>query len=150
MEVTMMPNDEIQTSDVKEIYMQYLQEANRLRKEYLRLYKPYMWISFVLLFIGAASCSAGLFVPSSLGTNGVKVTSWLYWLGLITGTVIVLAGNYISRKSLNELVQRVAASKRGFADFFKLYLNRRYWPEEMVTGEKYSQFLSIIGKSESS
>jgi hypothetical protein len=144
----MMPNQAIESTDVGQVYVQYLEEAGRLRKEYLRLYKPYMWVSFALLFISVASCSAGLFAQSSLGINGVKITSWMYWLGLITGTVIVLVGNYISRKSLNEQVQKVAASKRGFADFFKLYLTRRYWPDQMVTGEKYSRFLSIIGEKE--
>jgi len=146
----MLPNDAIQTTDGKQVYMQYLEEARQLRKEYLRVYRPYMWIGLVFLVLSGASCYAGLFAPTSLGATGVKITSWLYWLGLIAATVIILIGNSNAKKIVKEEVDKVTLTKRGFADFFKLYLNRRYWPDELVTGEKYSQFLSIIGRSETS
>ena len=146
----MMPNDAVQNTDVKQIYMQYLEESKRLRKDYMRVYRPYMWIAMVLLVLSGASCYAGLFAPTSLGSAGVKITSWLYWLGLIAAMVIILIGNSNSKKRVNEEVEKITLTKRGFAEFFKLYLNRRYWPDEMVTGEKYSQFLSIIGRSETS
>ena len=144
----MEPNQAIESADAQQVYLQYLEEAKRLRKEYLRFYKPYMWIALVLLVLSGASCYAGLFAPSSLGAMGVKITSWLYWLGMITATVIILIGSSNSKKKVYEEVQKVAITKRGFSEFFKLYVNRRYWPDQMVTGEKYSQFLSIIGRNE--
>jgi hypothetical protein len=144
----MIPNQAIESTDVGQVYMQYLEEARRLRKEYVRIYKPYMWVTLILLILSGASCSAFLFIPTSLGYTGVKITSWLYWLGLIAATVIVLIGNSNSKKRINEQAEKIAISKRGFSDFFKLYLTRRYWPDQMVTGEKYSHFLSIIGRNE--
>jgi hypothetical protein len=133
------PGQEIENS-----YMDYLQEATRIFKEQQRIVLPYIVVALVLFLISGASCFAGLFAVISS-----RAGSWLFWLGLIIAPVVSVVGANKAKKHAGEEASKAARSKPGFEEFFKLFYSRRWWPKQMVTGQKYEQFLTIIGRKES-
>ena len=144
-----MSNETSANQETENIYMDYLQESVRVFKIQQRTAIQYMAVALVVFVISGASCYAGLFAPSSLGYTGVRIASWAFWLGLIVATAIVVVGATKAKKQAYEEAAKITQSKPGFDEFFKLHYTRRWWSKQMVTGKKYEQFLSIIGRKES-
>lgn len=131
--------------EVEKVYMDYLQESQRIFKEQQRKYVvPYMMAGLVLFLVSGASCLAGLFAVIS-----PRAGSWLFWIFLIVAPIVAVVGGNKAKQYSNEEASKVAKTKSGFDGFFKLYYSRRWWPKQMVTGEKYDKFLEIIGRKES-
>lgn len=130
--------------EVEKVYMDYLQESQRIFKEQQRVYVPYMIVALVLFLVSGASCFAGLSATISPRTG-----SWLFWIGLIVATIIGVIGANKAKAYANDEASKSATNKSGFDEFFKLYYYRRWWPKQMVTGQKYNKFVEIIGKKES-
>ncbi len=129
--------------EIEKIYMDYLQESKRIFKEYQRAYLPYAVAALVVLLVSGASC---LSASSSLGPSGARTA---FWLGLIIAGVVFVVGANKAKKHASEEASKTAKSKPGFEEFFRLHLLYHRWPKQMVTGKKYEQFLSIIGRKES-
>ena len=127
--------------EIERIYMDYLQDSLRIFKAQQRIYVPYMLVALVLIFVGVASCYAGWTLVISPRTG-----AWLYWIGLILGVIVGVFGGLKARRYARAEAEQVARTKAGFDEFFKLYYRHRWWPKQMVSGEKYNRFLEIIGR----
>ena len=54
-----------------------------------------------------------------------------------------------AQRSTRKEADKIALSKPGFQEFYKLFCKGDYWPYNMVTGKKYDEFLSILGRKNS-
>lgn len=124
--------------EIEKTYMEYLRKANEVFKIQQKVYLPYAISGLLLLGIGG---SAFFWAPPQ---NAL----WMFLTGLVAGIVDTTVGTVTARKKVLAEAGAVETALKlpGFNEFFKLFINRRWWPNQMVTGEKYQQFLSIIGK----
>jgi hypothetical protein len=119
--------------DLKTIYNDYLNEATRVKKERNRRFSLYRLAMFIGIIMMLASVLGG--VPPT--------TFW--WGVIVAGIAFVVALVMANRYAVKE-VAKTAQSKPGFTEFNKLFSKPNYWPNELVTGEKYNQFLSLLGR----
>ena len=124
--------------DLDAIYDSYWSDAASLQADRMRLSRPYR------LSGGALALVFGVFpmIAALLG----RMHPGAFWAGafaalVIMGITLVLANN-AGKKGLGPAAQ----SRPGFAEFYKLFQRRNYWPYKMVTGEKLDKFLTIIGR----
>lgn len=124
--------------ELENIYMDYLQEAKSLQKESVKPVLPYLILGGIFLCGGF----------SAILWAGYRTMVTLIFWGIVLSLIIEVVGILIQAKWLKEESARIAQTKPGFVDFFKLYRQRR-WPKQMVTGKHYEKFLAIIGRKES-
>jgi hypothetical protein len=122
--------------EVENRYMDYLEEANRVFKKHRAAYLPFMIVGLLFICIGV----------TSFLWAGYRAAAWLFWLGLLAGMLTGVVGMVVAAKRAYAEADEVAEEKPGFDEFFKLHYRRRYWPKQIVPGEKYERFLSIIGR----
>jgi hypothetical protein len=126
-----LPDESIET-----IYDEYYGEADRLKKERMRLNGRYrLWGLIGILVMGLALL--GKLPPSS------------FWVGALLTIIIVIVASAFANSRAQKEVEQAAQSRSGFVEFCKLYSNGKYWPYQMIAGEKYDKFLSIIGRKSS-
>jgi hypothetical protein len=114
------------------LYSDYLKEAERVKKERIRVYNQYRLGIFAGLII---------MIGALLG-----LPPYAFWVGLIITVGGFFVAYVMADKHAAKEADRSAQSRPGFIEFYKLYFNRRWWPDELATGEKYDKFLSILGR----
>ena len=119
--------------ELKTIYTDYLVEAERVKKERIRVYNQYRLGMFLGLIIMIAALLGGL-------------PPYAFWVGSVITVIAFVVAHVMADNHAKKEADKTAQSRPGFAEFYKLYFNRRWWPAEMVTGEKYDTFLSILGR----
>ena len=73
--------------DIENVYMDYLQESQRIFKEQQRKnVVPYLVVALVLFLVSGASFFAGFF-----GMISSRAGSWLYWVGLVIAKIVGVA-----------------------------------------------------------
>jgi hypothetical protein len=124
--------------DLETIYDSYCSDAASLQADRLRVSRPYRLgggaLAFVLGVIPMIASMLGKLPPGAFWAGAIVAV-------LIMGITLVLASNAEKR-----VIAEAAQSRPGFAQFYKLFLRRNYWPYKMVTGEKLDKFLAIIGR----
>ncbi|MBM3181147.1 MAG: hypothetical protein FJZ86_12430 [Chloroflexi bacterium] len=125
--------------EIEKTYMEYLGKANEVFKIQQKVYLPYAVSGLLLFGIGG----------SAFFWASPQNALWMFSAGLVTGIVDTTVGTLTARKKVLAEANAVETSLKlpGFSEFFKLFYHRRWWPNQMVTGEKYQQFLSIIGRN---
>lgn len=115
------------------IYNDYLEEVERIKKERNRAFNQYRLGAFIgpLIMIAAV---LGYLPP------------YAFWGGLIISLILLGVAYVMANNHAEKEVNKTAQSRPGFTEFYKLSSNRKYWPYEIVAGEKYDKFLSIIGR----
>ena len=141
-----MNNEYSQVEKNEKIYFDYLEEANKVRKEYWRAYRPFMIPAILAWLLAIAQFFIGMTASRMISYRVVNIAShsYLFWLGLLVALILGVIGTLYATKRANEEARRIAGSKVGFEEFYKLHSTRRWWPKKMVTGEKYDKFVSII------
>ena len=119
---------------IEEVYMDYLQTANTVRKEVMGQVRPYFIVAGVFLCGGA----------SSIFWAGIETMANLIFWGIALGLIIEFVGMFYQNKWLREEAARIARTKPGFDKFIRI----SGWPKKMVTGKKYEKFLEIASLSE--
>lgn len=144
-----MNNEYSQVEKNEKIYFDYLEEANKVRKEYWRAYRPFMIPALLAWLLAIAQFFIGMTAPRIINYRGVYTAShsYIFWLGLLIALILGVIGTLHAKKRANEEARRKASLKVGFEEFYKLHFTRRWWPKKMVTGEKYDKFLSIINQN---
>ena len=124
--------------DLETIYDSYWDECAYISTDLMRAYRPYGLGGGVLaLVFGAFPMIAAL-----LG----KMPPGAFWGGAILAVIIIGIAIALGVNAQKKVIERVAQSKPGFAEFYKLYRRGNYWPSSMVTGEKLDKFLTITGR----
>lgn len=128
-------------------YFEYLAEANRVSKAYMRTYRTFMWIGVAGMLI-----SAVLMFTTNFTSAGVTPGSLLILFGLMASYGIILLGSVKAQKKVSEELQKTKPALTGFAEFYKPFARKnkvtRYWPSQMVSGNKLQRFLSIANLHE--
>lgn len=121
--------------EVEQIYSDYVQAAKDLGKGSLRVVAPY-------LILGAIFLCGGL---SSIFWAGYRTMGNLMFWGVVLSLGIEVVGIIIQGRWLKQEVARITRQKPGFDEFYKMY-RKRGWLMGSLTGSKYEQFLTIIGR----
>jgi len=114
------------------IYDEYREEAERIIHTHL----PFPNIYTVGVIIGSILMLGALFLRWGTYTLCGGGFIWIISLGL--------SFFMVNRRAKKE-AGKIAQTKPGFSEFYKLS-QRRYWPYQIVPGEKYERFLTIIGR----
>ena len=125
------PVDEI----IDAIYDDYLEEAQQVKTKANTLpwFNPYR----AAAVIGAILMLGGFF----LGWGAYFLCGGMFMIVVSVALVFITA----NPRAIKE-AEIIAQSKPGFSEFYRLYSKGKYWPYQIIPGEKYDQFLSIIGK----
>jgi hypothetical protein len=78
-----------------------------------------------------------------------KLAPSAFWWGLLIAVIVFVAALVMANRHTEKEVEKTSQSKPGFSEFYKLYLQKDYWPEKMADGEKSDKFLSILGRKAS-
>jgi hypothetical protein len=121
--------------NIETIYDEYLEEAEQVKIRARTLPFPNIYtlgaIIGSILMLGALFFNGGFYI--------------LFGGAFITFISIGLV--YISFNPRGKMeADKSAKSRPGFTEFYQLYSKGKYWPYQIVTGEKYDKFLSIIGR----
>lgn len=132
---------------IDEIYFDYLNRAKEITTGMRRflLRSPYFLISVVLLLFNFWGLCYGLIGTSAYENRNFAAFAAWFWVLAIPLTLI---GSAKAQNWVKDEVFKVSESKKGFSKFFDLHYRKRWWPGKMVTGNKYEQFLSIIGRQQ--
>jgi len=117
------------------IYDDYLEEVKRVKKEWTRTFNLYRLGGLLGILIMIVTLF-GKLPPSA------------FWAGAFLVLIMIVLGLFLASARAKKEAEKTAQTKPGFAEFYKLF-QRRYWPYQIVAGEKYDKFLSIIGRKAS-
>jgi tetratricopeptide (TPR) repeat protein len=124
------PDEELETED-EIIYWDYLEEAERVKKERESVIFKYfrgMLIGIIIMLLALIGI-----LPTYAFFFGAFITIIAFFVGLVM--VII---------HTKKIMDNAGRSRPGFTEFYKLF-PKHYWPYATVTGKKHEKFLSILG-----
>jgi len=122
----------LQVENLESTYRDYLTEAERVKKERLRVFNRYRIVMILGVFIAIAPLL------------GILPTQ-LFWVGIVVVVVFFGLGYYKSNKQADKMAAESAVGRPGFSEFYNLYFHS-YWTNEMPTGKELEKFMSLLGQ----
>jgi hypothetical protein len=119
--------------NIETIYDDYQEEAKRVNQDRMRAFNKYRWGGL----IGCLFMILALF--------GILPRP-AFWGGAFIIVIAIGLGIFAVRTRGKKEAEKSAKSRPGFTEFYKRYSDGRYWPYQIVPGEKYEKFLTIIGR----
>ena len=133
--------DESQLEHHQKLYASYKSESRRIFDIYKKKSLSTGLYAGLALLVSMGSCLAFVFLDAGYST--IRCFSWLFWIMLIVSMIVSISGMMRSNKEIKQELASCEQSKPGFSAFFDLY-RKKYWPDDLVPGEKMDRFRSII------
>ena len=122
---------------LRNLYFEYLKEVKRLKKTLHNKMIPW-WLSLIPTVFAL--------VMNVVEPGGLEVFAISTFTFSIPAMILLPIGKKFVMNKVRKEAEILNSTRIGFSEFFELALQKNYWPDTMVEGEKHERFISIAKK----